>query len=100
MTPNQLIAYNLRRARLLCGWTQGEAVVHLGQHLSKPWSAASYSLAERSVQRPDRIRHFSADEIVAFSRTFDRPVEWFFQEPVALCPSCGAALWPKPEEAP
>jgi len=81
MTPNQLVAYNLRRARLLRGWSQKEAIERL-EPFGVRWSTASYSVAECSVHRLDRIRRFSADEIVAFARAFDKPVEWFFQDPV------------------
>jgi len=80
-TPNQVVAYNLRRARLLRGWTQEETAARLQEHLGVRWSSASYSVAERSTDRPERIRNFTADEIVAFARTFRLPVTWFFFPP-------------------
>jgi len=80
-TPNQVVAYNLRRARLLRGWTQEQTAVRLKKYLGVRWSSASYSVAERSTDRPERIRNFTADEIVAFSRTFQLPVTWFFFPP-------------------
>ena len=80
-TPNQVVAYNLRRARLLRGWTQDETAELLAPHLGVRWSSASYSLAERSLERPERIRNFTADEVVAFSLTFALPILWFFFPP-------------------
>lgn len=82
-TPNQVVAYNLRRARELRGWSQKEAAERLGPHLGTLWSSASYSLAERSTDRPDRIRNFTADEIVAFCLAFRLPIAWFFMPPDA-----------------
>lgn len=82
-TPNQVVAYNLRQARVLRGWTQEEAAEKLAPHLGEKWSAASYSLAERSTERPERVRHFSADDITAFCLTFELPILWFFFPPEA-----------------
>lgn len=81
LTPNQVVAHNLRRARLLRGWSQEEAAEHLEPHLGVRWSRASYSSAERSTERPERIRNFSADDIVAFALAFKLPVTWFFLPP-------------------
>lgn len=80
-TPNQLVAYNLRRARELRGWTQDQAAKAIEPHLGERWSSASYSLAERSTDRPDRIRNFTADEIVAFCLAFELPLAWFLFPP-------------------
>src|ERR671931_1797685 len=76
-TPNQVVAYNLARARVLRGWTQDEAAAALEPWLGVRWSRATFSQAERSVAGK-LIRNFTADEIVAFARTFRLPVEWFF----------------------
>lgn len=80
LTPNQVIAYNLAQARTLKGWTQDQACKALEPHLGSRWSKANYSAAERSVDG-SRIRQFDADVIVAFARTFDLPVTWFFLPP-------------------
>ena len=80
LTPNQVIAFNLAQARLEKGWTQTEACDALKPYLGTRWSKANYSAAERSVDG-NRIRQFDADEIVAFARTFDLPVTWFFMPP-------------------
>lgn len=80
LTPNQIVAFNLRRARELKGWTQDEAAEHLEPHLGARWSKASYSAAERSVDG-ERIREFTADDLVAFARTFRLPIAWFLTPP-------------------
>lgn len=79
-SPNQVVAYNLARAREAKGWTQEEAGRRLEPHLGAAWSKATWSQAERSTD-PGRSRGFTADEIVAFARCFDLPVAWFFLPP-------------------
>jgi hypothetical protein len=86
LTPSRTVAYNLRRARLECGWGQKEAVTRLAEHLSRPWSVATYSQAERSATGK-RVRQFSADEIAAFAWTFNRPVTFFFAAPENQAPT-------------
>lgn len=81
LTANQVVAHNLKMARILRGWTQEKAAERLEPYLGVKWSKASYSAAERSVERPDRIRNFSADEILAFSHAFQLPITWFFLPP-------------------
>ncbi len=80
LTPNQVVAYNLARARELKGWTQDQAAEALEPYLGVRWSKASVSQAERSVAG-GFVRNFTADEIVAFARAFDQPVTWFFMPP-------------------
>jgi transcriptional regulator with XRE-family HTH domain len=77
LTPNQVVAYNLTRARELKGWTQDQAAEALEPYLGVRWSKASVSQAERSVAG-GFVRNFTADEIVAFARAFNLPVTWFF----------------------
>ena len=79
-TPNQVVAYNLRRARELRGWTQEEAAERLAPHIGTAWSKASWSAAERSAETV-RVRHFSADDLIALARCFDLPVVWFLVPP-------------------
>ena len=69
LTPNQVVAYNLKRARDFRGWTQDEAADVLAQHLGERWSKASWSAAERSVDGV-RQRELTANEIVALSQAF------------------------------
>jgi transcriptional regulator with XRE-family HTH domain len=78
-SPNQVVAFNLHRARRLLGWTQEEAAEKLEVYLGERWSKASFSAAERSVAHPERVRQFSADELVAFAATFELPVSFFFE---------------------
>lgn len=82
LTPNQIVAFNLYRARALRGWTQQEAAERLEKYLGTRWSKASFSAAERSVAG-ERVRQFSADEITAFAIAFDLPIGWFFLPPGA-----------------
>ena len=81
MTANQLVAHNLRRAREEWGWTQELAAQKLELYLGKRWSRASFSIAERSADEGARKREFDANELLAFSRTFEKPVAWFFAPP-------------------
>ena len=80
LTPNQVVAFNLARAREWKGWTQDEAAEALEPYLGKRWSKASVSQAERSIAGRF-IRQFDADEIVAFARAFELPIGWFFMPP-------------------
>jgi transcriptional regulator with XRE-family HTH domain len=76
-SANQAVALNLRVARALRGWTQEQAAEQLERYLGERWSKATWSVAERSVAGR-RVKQFSADEIVAFSRAFSLPVSFFF----------------------
>lgn len=81
MTGNQVVAHNLRRARLMVDWSQEEAGERLARYLGRPWSKVVWSAAERSRVPESRPRRFDADEIVAFARLFDVPPEFFFEVP-------------------
>lgn len=83
LTPNQVVAYNLALAREIKGWTQDQAAEALEPYLGVRWSKASVSQAERSVAG-GFVRNFTADEIVAFARCYNRPVTWFFMPPPPL----------------
>src|SRR5450756_1932298 len=80
-TVNQLVAMNLVIARTLKGWKQVQAAEALEPYLGTRWSRASYSAAERSFTNPQRVRQFTADELVAFAAAFDVPVQFFFRPP-------------------
>jgi len=82
-TPNQVVAYNLRRARELrepTGFTQDQAAEHLEKFLGERWSTAVFSAAERSVTGK-RVRVFDADTIHALARAFEVPIGFFFLPP-------------------
>jgi hypothetical protein len=80
ITANQLVAYNLMRARKSMGWSQEEAAEQLAPYLGAHWSEDVYSAAERSYQE-DPVRQFTADELLALSRAFAVPVSYFFLPP-------------------
>ncbi len=80
LTPNQVVAYNLARARLYRGWTQEQAGEALEPYLGTRWSVANFSAIERSVDG-GRIRQFTADELFALSRGFGLPVGFFLTPP-------------------
>lgn len=80
ITPNQIVAFNLSEARALRGWTQEQAAGELERYVGSRWSKATFSAAERSVDGR-RVRQFTADEIVAFSRCFRVPIGFFFMPP-------------------
>jgi hypothetical protein len=81
LTPNQVVAYNLTRARKLHGWTQAQAAEQLEPYLGERWSKASFSVAERSVDHDHRIRQFTADDLVALAAAFRLPVTFFLDPP-------------------
>jgi hypothetical protein len=81
-TPNQIVAHNIARARLLCGWTQDQAAEACAPYLGTRLSPASWSAMERSVDG-GRIREITADELVAFARAFDLPIGFFLTPPSA-----------------
>ncbi len=95
-TPNQIVAHNISKARLLRGWTQEEAADACEPYLGVKLSNASWSALERSVDGT-RIRQVNADELVAFARAFDLPIGFFLTPPsvwdgrVVATPDTGTA---------
>ncbi len=81
LTPNQIISHNVTKARALRGWTQEQAADALAPYLGVKLSAASFSALERSAWKVERIKQFSADELLALSRGFDLPIGYFFTPP-------------------
>ncbi|MGH9289174.1 MAG: helix-turn-helix domain-containing protein [Acidimicrobiales bacterium] len=81
-TPNQIVAHNIAKARLLRGWTQDQAAGACAPYLGARLSPASWSALERSVDG-GRIREITADELVAFARAFDLPIGFFLTPPSA-----------------
>lgn len=80
LTVNQLVAYNMQRARKSRGWDQDYLGARLAGATGRAWSRASVSAAEASW-RGGRTRRFDANEIVALARIFDLPLDWFFLPP-------------------
>lgn len=80
LDANQVVAYNFRAARELRHWTQEETARRLAPHLGQELPKASISGIERSIDG-ERKRFFDAQELVAFSLTFDLPIVWFLLPP-------------------
>ena len=80
MSPNQIVAINLRLARKIEGWSQEQAGRAVAPYLGEEWSKARWSQAEK-VDDPTSVRGFTADELVAFSLTFQMPLIWFLMPP-------------------
>jgi len=81
MTPNQIVAFNVAKARALRGWTQEQAADELAPYLGARLSGPSFSALERSAWTPTRVKQFSADDLLALSRGFDLPIGYFFTPP-------------------
>ncbi len=79
-TASQVVAHNLARARELRGLTQAEVAERLSRFTGSKWSQAAVAQAEGSVGG-QRVRQFTANELVALARTFDLPVLFFFLPP-------------------
>ncbi len=79
-SASQVVAHNLTKARELRGLTQAEVAERLSRFTGAPWSPTTVAQAEGSVSG-QRIRQFTANELVALARTFDLPVLFFFLPP-------------------
>ena len=79
-TASQVVAHNLTRARELRGLTQNEVAERLTRFTGSNWSQVTVAQAEASVAG-QRVRQFTANELVALARTFDVPVLFFFLPP-------------------
>jgi hypothetical protein len=77
---NQVIAYNVREARELRGWTQEDFAVHLEPYLGQRLTQAGVSSMERAWDG-DRKREFDGQELFVFSLVFDLPMIWFLLPP-------------------
>lgn len=94
VTMNQVVAMNLRRARLLRGWSLAEAGEALKDYLGAPWSKQGFSNAENATAA--KVRNFSANEVVAFSLGFELPLLYFLlppvEEDVEVVPAMGSKV--------
>jgi transcriptional regulator with XRE-family HTH domain len=79
-TASQVVAHNVTRARELRGLTQAEVAEGLSRFTGTKWTQATVAQAEGSVSG-QRMRQFTANELVALARTFDLPVLFFFMPP-------------------
>ncbi|AVH57859.1 MULTISPECIES: hypothetical protein [Streptomyces] len=80
LSANQVVAFNMWRARRSSGWSQQEVAELLEKYTGRSWSNASVSAAERSWQG-GRPRKFDANEILALTKIFDEPMVYFFLPP-------------------
>ncbi|MFD5572231.1 helix-turn-helix domain-containing protein [Streptomyces cadmiisoli] len=80
LSANQLVAFNMWRARRASAWSQQEVAELLEMYTGRSWSNASVSAAERSWQG-GRPRKFDANEILALSKIFDEPIAFFLLPP-------------------
>lgn len=76
ITVNQVVSYNLGRARRSRGWTQEETAERLEAASGKKWTSATLSASERAI-KTGRPRVFDANELVTFARVFEYPVAYF-----------------------
>lgn len=77
---NQVVAYNIREARQLRGWTQEELADRLEPYLGQRLTQAGVSSIERAWDS-DRRREFDAHELLIFAMVFDLPMLWFLLPP-------------------
>jgi transcriptional regulator with XRE-family HTH domain len=75
-----VVAGNLGRLRHRRGLTQVEVARLLSAVAGKEWSEAMVAHAERSVTG-NRVREFTADDLVTLARAFDVPVLYFLTPP-------------------
>ena len=77
---NQVVAYNIREARLLRGWTQEDLADRLEPYTGTRLTQAGVSSIERGWDS-DRRRAFDAQELLTYSLVFDLPMIWFLLPP-------------------
>lgn len=77
---NQVVAYNVREARELRGWTQEDFALRLEPYIGQRLTQAGVSSIERAWDG-DRKREFDAHELLIFSLVFDLPMVWFLLPP-------------------
>jgi transcriptional regulator with XRE-family HTH domain len=77
---NQVVAYNLREARQLRGWTQEELADRLEPYLGQRLTQAGVSSMERAWDG-ERRREFDAHELLIFAMVFNLPILYFLLPP-------------------
>jgi transcriptional regulator with XRE-family HTH domain len=77
---NQVVAYNVRAARELRGWTQEHLADRLEPYLGQRITQAAISAIERAWDG-DRRREFDAHELLIFAMVFNLPIIWFLLPP-------------------
>jgi len=77
---NQVVAYNVRAARELRGWTQDDFAERLASYIGQRMTQAGVSSIERAWDG-ERRREFDAHELLVFAMVFDLPIIWFLLPP-------------------
>ncbi|MGH9023580.1 MAG: helix-turn-helix domain-containing protein [Acidimicrobiia bacterium] len=77
---NQVVAYNVRAARELRGWTQEDFADRLEPYLGQRLTQAGVSSIERAWDG-ERRREFDAHELLVFAMVFGLPMIWFLLPP-------------------
>lgn len=77
---NQVVAYNLRAARELRGWTQDEVADRVAIVAGLRPTATTISALERSWEG-GRRRLFNVQDIAVYAAAFDLPILWFLLPP-------------------
>lgn len=80
LNAHQVVAFNLRRARLAAGWTQAELAARLACLLGYDMKQAGISAIERTYDGK-RPRNIDIGEVVAFAVCFAAPVTWLLTPP-------------------
>jgi transcriptional regulator with XRE-family HTH domain len=75
-----VVAYNVREARQLRGWTQEELADRLEPYLGQRLTQAGVSSIERAWDG-DRRREFDAHELLVFAMVFNLPILYFLLPP-------------------
>ena len=77
---NDVVAYNLRAARRLRGWTQAELASHLEETTGRRVTTSTVSSLERSWHGARR-REFDVHEVALYAEVLDVPFFWFLMPP-------------------
>jgi transcriptional regulator with XRE-family HTH domain len=95
LTADQIVSFNIPRARALKGWTQEQAAIELEPYLGERLSIVAWSAAERAVTGK-RVRQFSATFLMALCAAFDLPVAFWLRPPadvdLVIAPSASEGL--------
>lgn len=84
LTPNAVIAWNVRRLRRGRGWKQAELAERLSERDDKTWTVSMVSDAE-TPGRADRNRQFTVNEVSVLARVFQVSViALFVPDPAQL----------------
>ena len=92
LTPNAVIAWNMRRLRRERGWTQAELAERMSERDDKPWTFSMVSDAE-TAGRSGRDRQFTVNEVSVLARVFQVSVIALFVPDPAQLVRIGRGLY-------